>query len=118
MYRLEINRCILPCNILRNIVVSLYRNDKSLLKLLIELPSMQSSKHYPVIVQSEDLANQALQRAREVCRGLLTSREFTCIKDIAMYCVEQIKVHYIPIESIMIPIEETFIRCLNFEPRK
>lgn len=111
--RFKNTRCKNSSALIGNLMLVLQKNYKSLLKLFMGLPSLQASKHYPVVVRSEDVSNQALQRARHLALGLTTTREFTCIKDISPYCEKQIKVYYIPIEAIMIPIEETCLSCLN-----
>ena len=113
MKRFENKRCSNSCGLVGDILLVLEGNYKALFELFMELPSMQSSKHYPVVVRSEDVSNQALQRASELVFDFLSTRDFTCIKDISPFCAKQIKVYYVPIELIMIPIEETFLSCLH-----
>ena len=114
--RFKNKRCSNSFGLIGDIMLVLEKNYKALFKLFMELPSMQSSKHYPVVVRSEDVSNQALQRASKLVLDLLTTRDFTCIKDISPYCAKQIKVYHVPIELIMIPIEETFMSCLHIVP--
>ena len=113
MKRFRNHSCSNSFGLIGDISLVVQNNDITILKLLMELPSMKSSKHYPAVVRSDDVSNQALQRARELSLGLLATRKFTFFNDIAPNCAEHIKVHHIPIQMIMIPIDETFRSCLN-----
>ncbi len=112
----KINRCMNTFGLIADILLVIQHNYKWLLKLLMELPSVKSSKHYPVIVRSEDVSNLALKRGRRLVLDLVTTRVFTSINDICLYCVEKIKLYSIPIDLIMKPIEETFRNCLHIVP--
>jgi hypothetical protein len=109
--RFKNQRCSNSCGLVGDILLVLEGNYKALFELFMELPSMQSSKHYPVVVRSEDVSNQALQRASELVFDFLSTRDLSLI--ISPFCAKQIKVYYVPIELIMIPIEETFLSCLH-----
>lgn len=112
MERYKNKRCINSLGLVGEIQFVIMNNHESLFSLLIELPEIKSSKHYEAVEGSKDVVNLAFQRALQLAVNFLRTKQLSNSNDIA----KQIKAHHIPIESIMIPIVETFRNCLNIIP--
>ena len=102
-------RCIDSLGLVGEIQFVIKNNHESLFSLLIELPEIKSSEHYQKVEGSKDVVNLAFQRALQLARNFLSTKQLSNSNDIA----KQIKANHIPIESIMIPIVETFRTCLD-----
>ena len=102
-------RCIDSLGLVGEIQFVIKNNYELLFSLLIDLPEIKSSAHYREIEGSKDVVNLAFQRASRLANNFLMTKELSNSNDIA----KQIKAQHIPIESIMIPIVETFRNCLN-----
>lgn len=109
MERYKNKRCINSLGLVGEVQFVIMNNHESLFSLLIELPEIKSSKHYEAVEGSKDVVNLAFQRALQLAVNFLRTKQLSNSNDIA----KQIKAHHIPVESIMIPIVETFRNCLN-----
>ncbi len=102
-------RCIDSLGLVGEIQFVIKNNCKSLFSLLIELSEIKLSDHYQAVEGSKDVVNLTFQRAMQLATDFLFTKQLPNSNDIA----KQIKAHHIPIESIMIPIEETLRNCLD-----
>lgn len=89
------------------------RNHRTIVKLLLELPHWRNVTIHQQVVESGDVSNQALIRARMIVLHLLTIRQFEHSDEIRAYFVENVKTSYIPSHYISNPIIETFGICLH-----
>jgi len=88
-------------------------NHRALVELLLELPRIKSLNNYNQAVESGDVSNRALIRAKVVVLRFVTIRQFECSDEIIEYFEENIKTRYIPKANIAEPIISTFGSCLN-----